>query len=70
MLEQVLTSRTNEGGIAAGIQAGIGNVAAGSLFAGAQAVAAGAALPAVGYVTAGAITAVGAGAARVVAAVV
>jgi hypothetical protein len=37
------------GTTAAVIQAGIGNVAAGSLFAGAQAVAMGAAVPALGY---------------------
>ncbi|KAF9520219.1 hypothetical protein BS47DRAFT_1336195 [Hydnum rufescens UP504] len=36
--------------MAAGIQAGIGNVAAGSLFAGAQSVAAGGALPLIGTV--------------------
>jgi 3-oxoacyl-ACP reductase-like protein len=48
------------GGIAAGIQAGIGNVAAGSLFAGAQAVAAGAGLPVIGNVIAGGIVAGGA----------
>jgi hypothetical protein len=44
------------GGIAAGIQAGMGNVAAGSLFAGAQSVAMGGALPVVGNVIAGGIT--------------
>lgn len=43
------------GTIAAGIQAGIGNVIAGSLFAGAQSVAMGGALPVVGSVIAGGI---------------
>ena len=43
------------GGIAAGIQAGMGNVAAGSLFAGAQAVAMGGSLPAIGYAGAAAV---------------
>lgn len=38
------------GSAAAGMQAGIGNVVAGSLFAGAQSVAAGGALPAIGSV--------------------
>jgi len=51
------------GSIAAGMQAGIGNVVAGSLFAGAQSVAMGGALPA-------AITAVGGGAGGLGAAVV
>ncbi|KAK7685275.1 hypothetical protein QCA50_011638 [Cerrena zonata] len=52
------------GGIAAGIQAGIGaNVAAGSAFAVAQSVAMGGALPAIGYISAAAITALGGGAA-------
>ncbi|EPS97650.1 hypothetical protein FOMPIDRAFT_1024944 [Fomitopsis schrenkii] len=43
------------GGIAAGIQAGMGNIAAGSLFAGAQAIAMGGSLPAIGYAGAGAV---------------
>ena len=51
------------GSIAAGIQSSIGNVAAGSLFAGAQSVAMGGALPA-------AVTAVGAGVSGVGAAIV
>lgn len=38
------------GSAAAAIQATIGNVVAGSLFAGAQSVAMGAALPAIGYI--------------------
>jgi hypothetical protein len=50
------------GSMAAGMQAGIGNVVAGSLFAGAQSVAMGGALPA-------AITAVGAGATGIAGAV-
>ena len=43
------------GTLAAAIQAGMGNVAAGSAFAVAQSVAMGGALPAVGYVSAAAI---------------
>ncbi|KAF9510470.1 hypothetical protein BS47DRAFT_1487400 [Hydnum rufescens UP504] len=46
------------GSVAAGIQAGIGNVAAGSLFAGAQSVAAGGALPLIGTVISAGIGAV------------
>ena len=44
--------------MAAGIQAGIGNVAAGSLFALAQSIGAGGALPAIFSAIAGAIGAV------------
>ncbi|PCH43568.1 hypothetical protein WOLCODRAFT_18433 [Wolfiporia cocos MD-104 SS10] len=50
------------GSIAALIQGSIGNVVAGSLFAGAQSVAMGGALPAIGYVTAAAAASSGAGA--------
>ena len=42
------------GGLAAAAQAGVGNVAAGSAFAGAQAVAMGAQLPTIGYAIAAA----------------
>lgn len=38
------------GSAAAGIQAGMGSVATGSLFAGAQSVAMGGALPLIGYI--------------------
>ena len=44
------------GTLAAGLQAGIGNVAAGSLFAGAQATAMGAAVPVLGQVIGGGVT--------------
>ena len=44
------------GTLAAGIQSGIGNVAAGSLFAGAQATAMGAAVPVLGHAIGGAVT--------------
>ena len=54
--------KSDLGGIAAAIQASIGNVVAGSAFAAAQSVAMGGALPAIGYVSAAAI---GAGAGRV-----
>lgn len=47
------------GSIAAGMQAGIGNVVAGSLFAGAQSVGAGGALPLIGSAIAGGIGGVG-----------
>ena len=46
------------GTLAAGIQSGIGNVAAGSLFAGAQGAAMGAGLPVVANVVGGAVTGV------------
>jgi len=56
------------GTLAAGIQSGIGNVAAGSLFAGAQAAAMGAGFPVIFSVIGGAVTGVlgaaGAGIAR------
>jgi hypothetical protein len=45
------------GTAAAGLQATIGNVAAGSLFAGAQSVAMGGAFPIIGNIVAGAIMA-------------
>ena len=47
--------KSDLGGIAAAIQASIGNVVAGSAFAAAQSVAMGGALPAIGYVSAAAI---------------
>ncbi|KAF9510472.1 hypothetical protein BS47DRAFT_1487401 [Hydnum rufescens UP504] len=53
-----LNSTISTGSVAAGIQAGIGNVAAGSLFAGAQSVAAGGALPMIGTVISAGIGAV------------
>lgn len=53
--------------MAAATQAGIGNVAAGSLFAGAQSVAAGGALPTLGYGIAATISAVTGGGAAAMA---
>jgi hypothetical protein len=47
------------GTVAAGMQAGIGNVVAGSLFAGAQSVAMGGALPAIGSAIAGSLSGLG-----------
>jgi hypothetical protein len=44
------------GTLAAGIQSGIGNVAAGSLFAGAQATAAGAGIPILAQAIGGGLT--------------
>ncbi|KAI5892607.1 uncharacterized protein SCHCODRAFT_0257138 [Schizophyllum commune H4-8] len=55
------------GSIAAGIQAGIGNVAAGSLFAGAQAAGATGAIPVIGTIISGGITAASAGAGKAIA---
>ena len=49
----------NPGSLAAAIHSSIGNVAAGSLFAIAQSVGAGGALPAMGYVITGAVAGVG-----------
>lgn len=49
-------SSCEPGSAAAGMQAGIGNVVAGSFFAGAQSVGAGGALPAIGYIVAGSVT--------------
>lgn len=53
-------SRIHAGSIAAGMQAGMGNVVAGSLFAGAQSVAAGGTLPAIGSIISAGVSGAGA----------